>query len=89
VHVNSCETAFSEYRIPAGLAVDQARAHLERRDRRDNEREARRPVMPVAREQPHAGGIAARHSRLAQLKEAGLRGVEARRGGGLGRDRSR
>jgi hypothetical protein len=49
------------------LAVDQAGAHAQRRHRLDDQREPRRPVVPVARQQPHAGGTAARHQPVAVM----------------------
>jgi hypothetical protein len=43
------------------LAIDQAGAHSQRRDRLDDQRVTRPPIMSVAREQPHAGALAAGH----------------------------
>ena len=43
------------------LAVDQAGAHSQRRDRLDDQRVTRSPIMSVAREQPHAAALAAGH----------------------------
>ena len=44
-----------------GLAVDEARARLERAYRVHDQREASAPIYAVAGEQPHAGGVAADH----------------------------
>src|SRR5262249_12906176 len=48
-------------RIGDGLAVHQARARLERAQGLHDQREASRPVDPIAGEQPHANGVAPSH----------------------------
>jgi len=53
------------FRIGDRLPVDQARARPERGHGLYDQREASRPVDPIAGEQPHAGAVAARHQPIA------------------------
>jgi hypothetical protein len=83
-----------EHGMPAivgddGLAVDQARAHRQRRDGGHRQREAPGEIVAVAGEQPHAGSVPQRHDAKAVVLDF-VQPVRAdgRRLGGDGRQGS-